>query len=178
MILDNCCCCVYLRKGAIGVAVWGILAGCGLGLGAGEFVYYVTNSLVLLFGLGISSVVSCVCLLYGSIKYHQLTTLIYLVGSMIANVCYGINSILLFVHPLRCLSQSEHDARIPENYTSSITPWAYPVCGEVPNGVMVTIGMLYFVCGLVNLYLWLCIFSFYKGLRSGFIYRQDASLIT
>ena len=76
-----------LRVGAIVIAILDILAGLA---GFGILVWYNIIGSLALIAAGI-------CLLYGGIKYHQITTTVYLVFQIIGIVMYGILVIILLV---------------------------------------------------------------------------------
>lgn len=129
MVFTKCCCCVDLRVGAIVIAILDIIAGLA-GFGRGATWDNIIGCLALL--------AAGVCLLYGGIKYHQITTTVYLVFQMIGIVMYGIMVILMLVQ-----GAASGNAQV--------------------LGVMVAL----FLVACLQIYFWLCVFSFLKGLKSG-----------
>ena len=79
------------------------------------------------------------CLLFGAIKCHQTTIKISLVLSMISILAYGIAGIFLVV-------ATGHDA-----------------IGTAFRAV----GAIFIIGALINVYFWLCVYSFLKDLKSG-----------
>ena len=84
-----------------------------------------------------------VCLLFGAIKYHQLATLVYLVLQMIAIVLIVV-AIIVAIVAFAALSGA------------AVTLIVIPL---IIYGIFVS----------VHIYFWVCVFSFYKGLKTGTI---------
>ena len=82
-----------------------------------------------------------VCLLFGAIKYHQQATLVYLVLQMIAIVLIVV-AIIVAIVAFAALSGA------------AVTLIVIPL---IIYGIFVS----------VHIYFWVCVFSFYKGLKTG-----------
>ena len=93
-VLKYCCCCVDLRIGAIVIAILGVVEGIGAFLNAYGYGLIHLDQIDTNGFITIQNIVMCVaggirifaglCLLFGSIKYHQSTTLAYLVLEMLS----------------------------------------------------------------------------------------------
>ena len=84
-----------------------------------------------------------VCLLFGAIKYHQLATQVYLVLQMIAIVLTGVGIIYAIV-VFAALSGA------------AVTLIVIPL-------------IIYVIFASVHIYFWVCVFSFYKAMKTGTI---------
>ena len=121
-----------LRIGAIVIAVLGIAGG--IGNCSNKYGQMELNIVS-----GIIGIIAGLCLLFGSIKYHQGATLAYLVVHMLGIV---LNAICMFV-------------------------FIGLAIGLVPTWmILLVVTLLSTQIGLC-IYFWSCIFSFYKGLKSG-----------
>ena len=137
--LNKCCFCVDLRIGAIVIAILEIVGG---------ICAFVTRygKLEANYVAGVASIIAGLCLLFGSIKYHETTTLVYLVLHMLSIVVYAIS---MFV-----------------------------VIGLVSGTALAklvlppTVG-IFFTQMLIYIYFWSCVFSFYRGLKSGDVKESD-----
>ena len=150
MVFKNCCCCIDLRIGAMIIAILNILEG--LSTFGMKLDWYVILG-------AITAVLSGICLLYGSIKYHETTTIIHLIFSMMSVVIYVISAIFLLVGAgaFESAGMDENAARLNGNGD------VYKAAG----GILATVGSIFLIFALVQLYFWLCIFSFLKELKSG-----------
>ena len=86
-VLKNCCCCVDLRFGAIVIAILGVVDGIGAFFTINGAVGYdglTTIQYIFMCLGGAVKIIAGLCLLFGSIKYHQSTTLAYLVLQMLS----------------------------------------------------------------------------------------------
>ena len=130
--LKKCCCCVNLRIGAIIIAIVEIGGGIGT-------CFSKNGRIELNYVSGVICIIAGLCLLFGSIKYHQGATLAYLVVHMLAIVLMAI-CMFVFI-----------------GFASGLVPtWM----------ILLVVTLLSTQIGLC-IYFWSCIFSFYKGLKSG-----------
>ena len=143
--LKKCCCCVDLRTGAIVMAILEIIGG--LGMFAGDEV--AIGGAVVTVGAGL-------CLLFGAIKYHKLATLVYLVLQMIAIVLSGVAMIMVIVAATAVTATVSGSSHVHSNEVGA--------AGGVLLGVMAS---FYGIFASLNIYFWVCVFSFYKGLKTG-----------
>ena len=138
MVFNKCCCCLDLRVGSIVIAVLQILQGLG-SFSEG------TASIV----SGIACIAAGALLLYGAIKYHQTAVLVYLIIGMIGIVLVVIKAIMSFIAigtiPATCRSTACSNAQ------STLTIY----------------GIAFLVGAALDVYFWLCVYSFHKGLKSG-----------
>jgi len=86
---------------------------------------------------GIVGILAGACLLFGAIKYNQIGVIVHLVFSMIAIVMYVILGIIILVLALQ-------------------------------HAVYYILAFMaaYFIAAMIQLYFWLCIYSFLQGLKS------------
>ena len=148
-MLSVCCCCIPLRTGSIVLAVLGILQGLG-SFGQGYWPYIISGIIALAYGG---------CLLFGAIKYHEKAVLVALVmqGTNLAIstiFCIIILASVGFIVP--ALANDCEDLGLSGSR-----------CDELKSG---TIGILagFFIGSiLLNVYFWICNYSFYKELKEG-----------
>ena len=95
---------------------------------------------------GIALLVAGALPLYGAIKYHQMAVLVYLILEVIGIILLLIMAILVFV--------------------------AGAQYGDI--GAVAIIGVVIFIVAALHFYFWLCVYSFYKGLKSGSITSPEA----
>ena len=81
------------------------------------------------------------CLLFGAIKYHQMATLVYLVFQMIAIVLIGVALLVVIIVP--------------------VASWGVAI------EFLIAPMIIYIIFASFHIYFWVCIFSFYKGLKTG-----------
>ena len=143
--LKKCCCCVDLRTGAIVMAVLEIIGGLGMFAGG---LWQDILSAVVTIGAG-------VCLLFGAIKYHQLATLVYLVLQMIAIVLSGVAMIMVII------------AATAITATGNSGVQGNAVGGTSVIVLASVLAAFYGIFTSLNIYFWVCVFSFYKGLKTG-----------
>ena len=137
MVFNKCCCCVELRAGTIVIAILQIIQGVG-GLGAGQGWSNIIGMIV--------AVAAGVCLLYGAIAYNPTATLVNLIFSMIGIVFCLIISIMAF----------SVIAAIPRDHPQA----------DAATGGAIGTGVLFLIVAIVEIYLWICVYSFYKALKS------------
>lgn len=163
MVFAKCCCCIDLRVGAIIIAILDILGG--LGNFSGSWPNYL---------IGVASVAAGVCLLFGAIKYNQIATIIHLVLAMLSFVLYVVGAILAIV--LGGVAASSTTSTI-DGLNTGQTDLNNAVTG-VAVGVTVVVAVLLIIIALIMLYFWFCVFSFYKGLKSGSIASPTLQPVT
>ena len=138
--VKKCCCCVDLRTGAIVMAILQLIGGAGM-CGMGAYLNILSDILVYP-SIGIF-VGAGVCLLFGAIKYHQLATQVYLVFQMIAIVLAGVGIIYAIV--------------------------VFAALSGAAVALIVIPVIIYVIFASVHIYFWVCVFSFYKGMKTGTI---------
>ena len=107
------------------------------------------NILSALVGVGAG-----VCLLFGAIKYHQAATLVYLVLQMIAIVLLVVAMLMMIIWATAAAAAVSGNHGVQGNE------------GGVAM-VIATAVMIYGIVASLHIYFWLCVFSFYKGLKTG-----------
>ena len=143
--LSRCCCCIELRTGAIIIAVLGILGSFG-GFGNG----WIAGVCVLILGL----VANC-CLLHGAIKYNKVTTTIYLVLEMISIILIVAAAVFAIV--------------VIAGATAVGTAASSWDAGNVASTAVLVVGIVSLVAYIIGIalqiYWWVCVFSFLKELK-------------
>ena len=144
MGLNKCCFCVDLRTGAMIIAVLEILGGFSV-LGQSYMARYIVTCITL--------VVSGSCLLFGAIKYNWTATLVNLVFSAIGIVLCIIVTVMLFVAVGTVGMSGQNNAYWTTSIIQCVT---------------------WIACVFVKIYFWVCVYSFYKNLKSGNISSSSA----
>ena len=154
-MLSKCCCCIPLRTGSIILAILGILGGIGsFAQSRGQWTNII-QGIFLLLAYG--------SLLYGALKYNEKAVLISL-------VCIGLSIALGIVICIIAIANIETivpelanncAAIIDELHKTGITcdAWKSYTIG-ITAGVFITLSLL-------NVYFWICNYSFYKELKEG-----------
>ena len=119
-----------------GCIIIGILQIFG-GLGNFRFLDWITII------TGIVNIASGACLLFGSIKYNQIGILINLICTAVATVLGFVVAILFFIGASASINEESDDFLID-----------------------IIVGGIFLAAVVVEIYLWLCIFSFYLKLKS------------
>ncbi len=142
MGLNKCCCCVDLRTGVMIIAVLDIIGGFAL-LGKPPIDWDTIITCI-------TVVIAGACLLFGAIKYNWTATLVNLVFSAIGIVFWIIIVVMLFVAV--GVQSSKQMAGHQKNafWTASIIT-----------------GVLLIAVVFVKIYFWVCVYSFYRNLKSG-----------
>ena len=151
--VNKCCCCVDLRTGAIVIAILQLIGGAGcFGMGASEWQNILNGVVGLLAG---------VCLLVGAINYHQTATLVYLVLDMIAIVLVGVAMAVIIIGGATVTASASGYPDLQDNQGAQDVVTAF-------GAIFITIfAIVYGLIALFYIYFWVCVFSFYKGLKSG-----------
>ena len=139
-----------LRIGAIVIAILGVVEGIGAFLNAYGYGLIHLDQIDTNGFITIQNIVMCVaggiriiaglCLLFGSIKYHETSTLVYLVLHMLSIVLYAISMFVLVG-----IVAGTALAKILIPHTVGI------FCTQI----------------IIYIYFWICVYSFYRGLKSG-----------
>ena len=140
--LKKCCCCVDLRTGAIWMAILEIIGGLGM-FGKSQLGWPDVLNAVVAIGAG-------ACLLFGAIKYHQLATRVYLVLQMIAIVLVVVAMLMAIIWATAAAAAVSERHGLQGN----------------EGGVAMVIATAGIFASL-HIYFWLCVFSFYKGMKTG-----------
>ena len=150
--VNKCCCCVDLRTGAIVIAILQLIGGAGcFGMGASEWQNIMNGVVGLLAG---------VCLLVGAINYHQTATLVYLVLDMIAIVLAGVAMAVIIIGGATFTASVSGNPDFQDNQGAQDVVTAF-------GAIFITIfAIVYGLIALFYIYFWVCVFSFYKGLKS------------
>ena len=151
--VSKCCCCVDLRTGAIVMAILQLIAGAGMFANGGAW-QDILNAVV---GIGAGA-----CLLFGAIKYNQMATLVYLVFQMIAIVLVGVAMLVVIIGGTAVTVAVSGDPDLHQG--NQDVQDAVQVGGAI---VIVMACVMYGIYASFYIYFWVCVFSFYKGLKTG-----------
>ena len=99
---------------------------------------------IICIGAGVISFVAGLCLLIGSVGYNKIATLVYLVLKMIHIVVTMVAAIIFALFLAGALKSERED-------------W-------VTYLISIIYLPIYLVFTPINIYFWVCVFSFYKGL--------------
>ena len=154
-MLSKCCCCVPLRTGSLIMAILGILGGIGFfALSGGEWAYIIQ---------GIFYLLAYGPLLYGALKYNEKAVLISLVCIGLS-IAFGVVLSIIAIAGIETIApQFANDcaAIIDELNKSNIT------CDAMKSYTIgITAGVVV-IEDLLNVYFWICNYSFYKELKEG-----------
>ena len=155
-MLSKCCCCVPLRTGSLVIAVLGILGALGiLASSKGQWPSIVE---------GIFFLLPYAFLLFGAIKYNDKAVLVCVVLtalSIIIGIVFGIIAIVKIeiINPLLANDCEAFD------YASDFT--FFLDCDKEKFKARAITAAYLFVLSLVEVYFWICNFSFYKELKKG-----------
>ena len=143
------CCCVDLRVGAIVIAILEIIiTGGGYSYFGALFELYSASVCA-----GVLSLIAGLCLLIGSIKYNKIGSIVYLVLKMIHIVGTMVVTILLALIFFGALKPMIIGIEIND----SIDGVGFALVSTIYF-------LIYLLCTPINIYLWGCVFSFYKGM--------------
>ena len=155
-MLTKCCSCIPLRTGSIIIAILGLLSAIA------TLVYSGGSSFYLL--LGTYYLIAEATLLFGAIKYNKRAMLVYLVCSTsfpIIDIVFGI------------IAKVSIETIVPEELASDCASMEenlvrlHMTCDEFKSlSIFITVGYC-FIASLMNIYFWLCNYSFYKELNEG-----------
>ena len=149
MGLNNCCCCIDLRVGAIIIAVLQILEGLG------SFAQYSDGFDPKTGWIAIVICILClapgVCLLYGAITYNACATLANLIITAISILMFMFGGIAVCV--LFALAANTGDSGIATNF-------------------FMIVGIFLIVTSVIDIYFWICVYSFYAEIKP----RKSSSL--
>ena len=168
-MLSKCCCCVSLRVGSIILGVLGLIGGLiymlvGTGVvgfassdgGGGIAWFYIICGLLCLIAYG--------ALLFGAIKYNGNAVRVYLVSSAIC-IVIGVLFGVIVLASIKSSDPVTSDPVFADDCAS--VPLTKSECDMLKA---VTIGMKanqLVISTLFGVYFWICIYSFYKELKSG-----------
>ena len=162
----KCCCCIELRTGAItiaildlmigipyfAIAIWGTIAPIapdlytsGTPIGSVFITIAVFNYLYSVVALGMG-----LCLLFGSIFYNKIATLVYLVFKMIGIVVAAIGMIVGIAGAILV------GVILSSNDTNTII---HPSYGLLTSFICLIV--LAFISIILQIYFWICVYGFY-----------------
>ena len=150
-MLTKCCCCIPLRTGSIVLSVLGLMGGVGMMLRDFSDWSNVVS--------GILTILAYATLMYGCLKNHPTAVLVYLVLDALA-IIFSIFIAILSIAAVTFMFPYIADECAKAMYTTE----------ECDNLKAATIGFaasLYVGIAILNSYFWICVFSFYKELKSG-----------
>ena len=138
MVLEKCCFCLDLRKGAIAIAIFHMVLALGQ-------IFTMLRIVVTAIGVVIFGLIAGAVLLYGAIKYNTVAIIIHLVLALIEILILLTNVILIF-----------HAVGISDG---TLVDWFYTL--------LVVSGVLNSLWAIIEIYFLVCVRSFYLQLKSG-----------
>ena len=150
-MLAKCCCCVPLRTGSIVLSVLGLMGGVGMMLrGLSDWSNVVS---------GILTILAYAILMYGCLKNHPTAVLVYLVLDALAII------LMIFIAILSIAAATFMFPDLPDqceqlNYTTE-------QCDNLKIAAIGFAASLFVGIAILYTYFWVCVYSFYKELKSG-----------
>ena len=150
-MIKKCCCCVPLRSGSIVLSVLGLMGGVGMMLrGFSDWSNVVS---------GILHILAYATLMYGCLKNHPTAVLVYLVLDALSIIVTIVIAILC-IAAVPFMFPDLADTCVQLKYTTE----ECDVFKEYAPGFAASI---FVGIAILNTYFWVCVFSFYKELKSG-----------
>ena len=139
IVFRHFCCCLDLRDGAIAIAVLEMLIGLG---SFGSFANGFNWIAIFIF---IPNVASGISLLYGAIKHNSTAVLVNLILSLLGVVFLIVMSLLTLISGASMTLVEQRGAQI----------------------IMLVLGSIYLLITLIQIYFWICVYSYFRKLKSG-----------
>ena len=154
-MLSKCCCCVPLRTGSLVLAILGILSGIGyFAMSKGSWGSIIQGIFYLLaYGF----------LLFGALKYNEKAVLVCLVCTAVG-IVFGIIMCIIAIASIDTLAP-----QLADNCAAIIDELnhMHMTCDQFKAGVIGTMAATFIIGSLLNVYFWICNYSFYKELKEG-----------
>ena len=154
-MLSKCCCCVPLRTGSLILGILGVLGGIlSFATSRGDW-----SSII----QGIFYLLSYGFLLFGAIKYNDKAVLVCLVLTAVSIVLGVVFCIIAIANIETIAPQLANNcaAMIDELNKLGMT------CDQFKSATIGTLAGTYIAASLVNVYFWICNYSFFKELKEG-----------
>ena len=154
-MLSKCCCCVPLRTGSLIMAILGILGGIGFfALSGGEWAYIIQ---------GIFYLLAYGPLLFGALKYNEKAVLVSLAITALSIAIGIIFCIIAIANIETIVPQFANDCAsiIDELHRMNLT------CDQYKSATIGIAAGSFIIGSLLNVYFWICNYSFYKELKEG-----------
>ena len=156
-MLSKCCCCIPLRTGSIILAVLGLVGGTGnLAL---AIYYQLWPNIV----GGILYLLSYAPLLYGALKYNKNAVLVSLICSGVL-IALGIASCIIAFASIETINPLLADNCVA---IRDVLNTLGLTCDQYKSTVLGMLAGTLIVGTLLNIYFWICNYSFYKELKKG-----------
>ena len=139
IVFRHFCCCLDLRDGAIAIAVLEMLIGLG---SFGSFANGFNWIAILIF---LPNVASGISLLYGAIKHNSTAVLVNLILSLLGVVFLIVMSLVTLISGASMTLVEQRGAQI----------------------IMLVLGSIYLLITLIQIYFWICVYSYFRKLKSG-----------
>ena len=151
-MLSKCCCCISLRTGSLIIAILGILGGI-IFLGHSMTFHGFLILVVPVYGF----------LLYGAIERNEYAVLVWLLFNGVAIVLKIILGIIVIVGIIFIANIDNCSAVLEESKSIGLC-FQIQNAMEHPVGLAIIVGIFIFGI-LLNIYFWICVYSFYKELK-------------
>ena len=154
-MLSKCCCCIPRRTGSIILGIVGILGGLCTLFNSRGYWFYIMDAVVYLVAYG--------ALLFGALKYNRIAVLINLVFTgigIVLGVIFGIIAVSVVSTIMPELA--DNCVTIQDQLgNSGLT------CDEFKTITIGTTACIFIVGSALNVYFWMCNYSFYQELKVG-----------
>ena len=157
-MLSKCCCCIPLRTGSLIFAIMGIVSGIGtVALYSAHIVEQwgaIIQGIFYLLGYG--------SLLYGALKYNEKAVLLSLVITGLSIALGIIICIIAFAN-----IETFNPLLANDCAGLAVDGQMYVNCDEVKSVAIGLTAAAAIIGSLINVYFWICNYSFYKELKEG-----------
>ena len=154
-MLSKCCCCVPLRNGSLVLAIFGFVQGIVfLAMSNGAWIHIIDGIFYLLaYGF----------LLFGALKYNEKAVLVCL-------VCTGVAIVLGIIMAIIAIASIDTLAPELANNCAAILDELHRLnmtCDQFKSAAIGASAGIFIAGSLLNVYFWICNYSFYKELKEG-----------
>ena len=139
IVFRHFCCCLDLRDGAIAIAVLEML------IGLGSFGSFANGFNWIAISIFLPNVASGISLLYGAIKHNSTAVLVNLILSLVGVVFLIVMSLLTLIPGASMTLIEQRGDQI----------------------IMLVLGSIYLLITLIQIYFWICVYSYFRKLKSG-----------
>ena len=152
-MLSKCCCCISLRTGSVILGVLGLIGAIVTLCYSGGNSGYLTS--------GIIYFISHSFLLYGAVRNNYTAVLVYLVFTGIGIVLDLMFGILVLASVGILVPALDNDCALIQD---DIRGQGIS-CDAFISATVGILASVFIITGLLNIYFWICCWSFYKELK-------------
>ena len=152
-MLSKCCCCIPLRTGSIVLGVLGLLGGIG--------TFAKSEGLWFNIVLGVFYIIAYATLLFGALKENGTAVLVSLVCTAIIIVLGIVFGTIIVASIETFVPEFANNCAAIANYLAQ----AHLTCEQFKSATIGVTAGIFFASALINIYFWICNYSFYKELK-------------